>query len=556
MVGSRFCTVQFTLGLICLFVLGFVGTVPARAQPFEGTDICLGMEWEPTIAVDPHNPTIIAVASFSLFTFAMQMQISFDGGRSFTQTITPPMIPGLGGDPVLAFDSQGRLFFSYLCLDPPPPPFTVAVCITGYEIDDESGQFVPIAGINWPVNVNAAAGHGAPNIPDKEWLAADSFSDSPFADRLYVIWTDTDEKPTQMWTTYSDDQGATWSDATLVDGPDEGPLRAFAHIAVAPNGDVYLAYHVQLGFIEQGEFPFDWVPDGISGKIVLRRSQDGGETWDKRTFPYEAGEADMTFNMQHNDNGVIPGARFMLVGSTQPWVVPDPFEEGRIYVVVSDDPDNDVNSGDAADVFIVISEDHGQTWSDPIRVDSGPEGTFQVMPTAAVDPLTGTLVVTYYDNRALETNPDGNYKLDLLAAYSVDGGLTWLPEVDFNDGLFDPDATTSVVGCPPDGAPCCCPVTTRIGEYNGVAFGNSNTYVVWADNSCTKGDVTMLDTFFDQNPVPCPADLDGDGSVGILDLLALLAAWGTDPGGPPDFDGDGTVGILDLLTLLANWGPC
>ena len=55
---------------------------------------------------------------------------------------------------------------------------------------------------------------------------------------------------------------------------------------------------------------------------------------------------------------------------------------------------------------------------------------------------------------------------------------------------------------------------------------------------------------------PCPADLDGDGSVGILDLLALVAAWSSDPGGPPDFDGDGTVGILDLLTLLANWGPC
>ncbi|MCH8344570.1 MAG: FG-GAP repeat protein [Planctomycetes bacterium] len=54
----------------------------------------------------------------------------------------------------------------------------------------------------------------------------------------------------------------------------------------------------------------------------------------------------------------------------------------------------------------------------------------------------------------------------------------------------------------------------------------------------------------------CPWDLDGTGGVGILDLLALLAAWGSDPGGPPDFDGDGAVGILDLLTLLANWGPC
>ena len=64
------------------------------------------------------------------------------------------------------------------------------------------------------------------------------------------------------------------------------------------------------------------------------------------------------------------------------------------------------------------------------------------------------------------------------------------------------------------------------------------------------------DEFQEGTPECCPWDLDGTGSVGILDLLALLAAWGTDPGGPPDFDGDGTVGILDLLTLIANWGPC
>ena len=54
----------------------------------------------------------------------------------------------------------------------------------------------------------------------------------------------------------------------------------------------------------------------------------------------------------------------------------------------------------------------------------------------------------------------------------------------------------------------------------------------------------------------CPADLDSDGSVGPSDLLALLGAWGSDPGGPPDFDGDGAVGASDLLELLANWGPC
>jgi hypothetical protein len=53
-----------------------------------------------------------------------------------------------------------------------------------------------------------------------------------------------------------------------------------------------------------------------------------------------------------------------------------------------------------------------------------------------------------------------------------------------------------------------------------------------------------------------PWDLDGSGNVGTVDLLALLAGWGTDPGGPPDFDGNGTVGTADLLILLANWGPC
>ncbi len=54
----------------------------------------------------------------------------------------------------------------------------------------------------------------------------------------------------------------------------------------------------------------------------------------------------------------------------------------------------------------------------------------------------------------------------------------------------------------------------------------------------------------------CPWDLDGDGDVGVPDLLDLILLWGSDPGGPPDFNDDGDVGVPDLLALLANWGPC
>ncbi len=52
-------------------------------------------------------------------------------------------------------------------------------------------------------------------------------------------------------------------------------------------------------------------------------------------------------------------------------------------------------------------------------------------------------------------------------------------------------------------------------------------------------------------------DLDGDGSVGVKDLLILLGDWG--PCGDcndclADLDGDCNVGVADLLILLGNWG--
>ena len=52
----------------------------------------------------------------------------------------------------------------------------------------------------------------------------------------------------------------------------------------------------------------------------------------------------------------------------------------------------------------------------------------------------------------------------------------------------------------------------------------------------------------------CPWDLNGDGIVGVGDLLQLFANWGTP--GPGDFNNDGTVGVGDMLIMFANWGPC
>ena len=52
-------------------------------------------------------------------------------------------------------------------------------------------------------------------------------------------------------------------------------------------------------------------------------------------------------------------------------------------------------------------------------------------------------------------------------------------------------------------------------------------------------------------------DLDGDGTVGVKDLLILLGLWGPCDDCDnclADLDDDCTVGVKDLLILLGNWG--
>ncbi|MCA9291387.1 MAG: hypothetical protein KDA25_09675 [Phycisphaerales bacterium] len=56
--------------------------------------------------------------------------------------------------------------------------------------------------------------------------------------------------------------------------------------------------------------------------------------------------------------------------------------------------------------------------------------------------------------------------------------------------------------------------------------------------------------------IACLGDISGDGTVGPVDLAALLAAWGPNPGSPADFNGDDAVGPADLAILLAAWGAC
>ena len=92
------------------------------------------------------------------------------------------------------------------------------------------------------------------------------------------------------------------------------------------------------------------------------------------------------------------------------------------------------------------------------------------------------------------------------------------------------------------------------GDVNGDGLAD---VIVGAQSADPGGNSNAGESYVVFSPV-IPGDLDDDGSVGIVDLLLLLAAWGPCPETCPpfcqgDLDGDCTVGVADLLILLANW---
>ena len=85
---------------------------------------------------------------------------------------------------------------------------------------------------------------------------------------------------------------------------------------------------------------------------------------------------------------------------------------------------------------------------------------------------------------------------------------------------------------------------------NTIVCGNWPTQIDgnWID----KGGSTVEDIC----PNDCPGDVDGNGEVGVDDLLWLLGEYATDCSGgcDSDLDGNGEVNVDDLLALLGYYG--
>jgi hypothetical protein len=88
------------------------------------------------------------------------------------------------------------------------------------------------------------------------------------------------------------------------------------------------------------------------------------------------------------------------------------------------------------------------------------------------------------------------------------------------------------------------------------AVGLQQISYVRIKNLADAIDNIEIDAFSDVSP-RLPGDVNLDGSVNVIDLLAVISSWGVPvPGGPPaDFNNDGVVNVIDLLAVINNWAP-
>lgn len=87
---------------------------------------------------------------------------------------------------------------------------------------------------------------------------------------------------------------------------------------------------------------------------------------------------------------------------------------GRIYVSWSDEKHGEKDK----DVFLIYSDDAGESWTEPILVTYRPNHKEQFMPQVAVD-KTGAVNILYYDKQ----NSADNVSTDIYLAQSKNGGL-------------------------------------------------------------------------------------------------------------------------------------
>ena len=340
--------------------------------------------------------------------------VSHDGGRTWASGFVPAVsdaAPFTFGDPALAIDRRGRIFYASLGTD--------------------------AQGIHGTIIINKSTNHGSTFTPatvvavddgsDKEWLAIGPDPTARDRDNIYVTWTSFGASSSELRFARSTDGGQTFSSRTLFAPVDNGVNSAFIQfsnpVVDLSTGRLYISF---LHF-----------SDSDADNVRVLVSDDGGLTF--RFLAFNVAGAVDAFAFPNVTPGLLNdcaggGIRNALVAGmdqgggrfglprfrqatrliTQPHAAA---ARGAFTFVVNRSTSasfGDPNAG--SDIIAVFSRDGGLTWTSTRVVASSAADPQHVHPALLLSDDARKLTVSYYVQQA-----DRRLRTD-VATLKVDGG--------------------------------------------------------------------------------------------------------------------------------------
>ncbi|MBI4202492.1 MAG: exo-alpha-sialidase [Chloroflexi bacterium] len=488
---------------------------------------------EPSIAVNPKDPDHLVVGLIDYNFPNMVAYTSIDGGVTWqgpNLIAYPRRDLASAGDPIVAFDRQGNVYYAFISLD--IEEFSVGPIASSAVVSSISVARSTDGGVTWgdaiqshratvDTTVLPTGADGRPRglidfgFLDKPWMTIGPNPRDPSKDIIYVTYTTflqsalifwVDELPflgspaleTVIEMVRSEDGGVTWSAPVeispraqytiLFNQPQADGDTAYSDIpgGLAPVGQqgseglvrqIVQGSYVAVG--PNGEVYVAWVDtttdDSFRGlaEIYVRRSDDGGVSFQPRrlvsNFPELKFRSRTSF--------------FRSWAAMFPKLAVGP--EGNVYVawvaVPTDDPEDD------GDVYVSVSTNKGQTWSRRLKVNDDLGSAFQFFPELAVDPK-GNLHLMWGDFR---DDPRG-VSYHIYYSTSEDKGQTWGLNSRVTDFPTNPNRAF--------------PGGRFVGDYFGIKATEDEVYMVWADGRLGEfGPTNQKIAFARKRLMPSPA---------------------------------------------------
>ena len=416
---------------------------------------------ENSVAINPFDETVVLNSNNSTNLdlsekYGADALYTFDSGDTWEGEIEGAGENENGGDPVTAIGLSGRWFINFINSNEG----------MGVSYSDDNGE-------TW-TNVQAAPNPGS--LADKCHMIIDNNHESPYEGNIYIAWTNVGGPyHGEIGLTYSSDNGETWTlNSNISSSVGAGSHNQGVNLCTGSEGELYAFWAIYDSWPSTGS---------DENAIGMAVSYDGGQSWTDAVRIIE------------NIRGIrsTMTSKNLRVNSFPVAVVDNSTsaDKGTVYVTWTNYGVPGVNVGPDIDIYLIKSIDYGETWCEPIRVNTDPPGLGKehFMQWITCDNSTGILSMIFYDDRNVSST-----QCETFCANSINGGQTW-EDFKVSDVAFTP---TPIPGL----------ADNYMGDYLGIGANNGKVYPVWTDNR--TGVAMSYCSPYITNPVNRPENLVGD----------------------------------------------